>query len=459
MMTSDNKGPSLFLRVLIAFLAVVIVVSGAMTWAFYVFSWRSIEQHTSENILQQFRAIEYHFGFESREALVKDLRVLASNPVLDEFIMSSPLEREIVARALEQLFLGGMRYHENYDSMYFVDALGREQVKVDRSGRIRTYRTMRNAMLFTRIKAAAPGGVVLDRAGKDSAGRIIATIGIHKVDHDIGKFGGAIIIDWDLHGFLDYLGGIKIFNENLIWLFSQDGTLLKQPGTTGEALDPRPYLSMDFQNTPRMSLMKEGMVVYQDLSVLPGEPFVRLAIGVPSSLLLKDVRATLRLILLVFLLAVIVTSIITYYVSHYLARPISALARAADRLARGDLSTRVTVRSSGEVQRLIDSFNRMAGDIEKTTVSKNYVNDVIASMRDTLIVTSSDGTILRINMAASFLLGYADTELIGQPLSRVIPDEPGAKQSVVEAVHEHSSISSVEKSYLTRNRKRIPMLF
>ncbi len=148
-----------------------------------------------------------------------------------------------------------------------------------------------------------------------------------------------------------------------------------------------------------------------------------------------------------------------YSTTKKIIAPISQLAGAADRLAQGDLSTRVDVKSAGEVQRLIDSFNRMAGDLERTTVSKNYVNDIIASMRDTLIVVSPDGSISRINMAASFLLGYSDTELVGQQLSRVVLDEPGSQQSVLETVLENSSISSVEKFYLDRKGKRIPMLF
>jgi len=459
MQPGDNKGLSLFMRMLIAFIAVVILVSGTLTWASYVFNRRSIEQHTAENILQQFRAIEYHFGYESRVDMVKDLRILASNPVLDDFIMSSPVEREVGARAVERLFLGAMKYHESFEGVYFVDTLGMEQVRVDRSGRVKTYRNLSAHRLFTRIKNGTPGGVDLVGPWKNSAGRVVASIGIHKVDQDIGKFGGALVIDWSLDGFIDYLGKIKIFDENLIWFFFRDGTLLMRPRTTGEALDPRPYLSKDVQSEPRLLLVKEGMVVYQDLSVLPGKPLARLAIGIPLSLLLKDIQSTLKFFMLVFLLALFIASIIAFYLSRYLSKPITVLADAASRLAKGDLSAQVEIRASGEVRRLVDSFNRMSEDLEKTTVSKNYVNDILASMRDTLLVASTDGKITRINMAASFLLGYDETELVGEQLSWVVLDEPGAVKPTLDMILENSSISSVEKTYLDRNGKMIPMLF
>jgi PAS domain S-box-containing protein len=139
--------------------------------------------------------------------------------------------------------------------------------------------------------------------------------------------------------------------------------------------------------------------------------------------------------------------------------PVAELADAAARLAKGELSTQVTVKATGELQFLIDSFNRMSGDLQKTTVSKKYVDDILASMRDTLIVASSDGTITRINMAASFLLGYDETELVGERLGWVVMDEPGAEKTTLDTILENSSISSVEKTYLDRNGKMVPMLF
>ncbi|OGW28250.1 MAG: hypothetical protein A2X56_08790 [Nitrospirae bacterium GWC2_57_13] len=459
MRRNDDKGLSLFSRMLIAFLAVVTLVSGALTWAFYVFSMRSIEQHTAENILQQFKAIEYHFGFETRVDMVKDLRILASNPVLDDFIMSSPAEREVGARAVERLFLGAMKYHESYQGVYFTNTLGREQVRVDRSGRVRKYRDLSAGRLFTRVKAGTPGGVEIVGPWKDSAGRVVASIGIHKVDHDIGQFGGALFIDWSFDRFIEYLSKIKIFDANLIWLFSRDGTVLMRPRTTGEVFDPRPYLSNDVQIVPRLLLMKEGMVVYQDLSVFPGNPLVRLAIGVPSSLLLTDVRSALKLFSAMFLLALLITFIIALYLSRYLSGPITVLAAAAARLAKGDLSTQVAVRASGEVRRLVDSFNRMAADLQHTTVSKEHVDNIINSMIDTLIVISPEGKILQANAAACALLGYKEEELLGQGMELIFKEAAPQGRGAMDELIATGSVGSGEQIYIAKDGRAIPVLF
>jgi PAS domain S-box-containing protein len=139
--------------------------------------------------------------------------------------------------------------------------------------------------------------------------------------------------------------------------------------------------------------------------------------------------------------------------------PISELGHAAGRLAKGDLSTQVTMKAAGEVGMLVDSFNKMAGDLEKTTVSRDYVDDIIGSMRDTLIVISREGTITRMNMAACFLLGYSEAELLGKPISRVFPEEAGEGIPLLSEVLNYSSINAIERTYLAKSGRKIPVLF
>jgi PAS domain S-box-containing protein len=111
------------------------------------------------------------------------------------------------------------------------------------------------------------------------------------------------------------------------------------------------------------------------------------------------------------------------------------------------------------VRMLVDSFNQMAEDIERTTVSKDYMDNIISSMMDTLIVVSLDNKIVRLNDAACFLLGYEEAELQGQPIERVIFGEPGTEHSVLTEVFEKGSISTIEKQYVTKSGAQVPVLF
>jgi PAS domain S-box-containing protein len=458
-MARDSTGLSIFPRLLIAFVGVVIIMSSILTAVFYVFSRKSVEKRTEEYVRQQFQTISYNFGLELRNALIKDLQLLASNPLLDEFLMSSEAEREVTARAVERSFLESLKASRSYQSITFVDAAGKEAVKVDWSGRVRKLRSVGDQPLFARLRAAgSPGSIDIEGPFTDQYGNILFSTGIYKTDQDIGKFGGAVIIDYNLEEFFNYAGRIKIFGKNPTWLFAPDGTVLKRQAGDQSGFDPRGYFAKGFQRDPLLSMVDDGMLVYQDLSIIPDRPLLRLAISIPSSLLLRDMRSLLRFFFLVFAASIVLISVIAYYLARYLSGPIIELAAAASRIARGERSAQVRVKATGEVQMLVDSFNRMAEDLEKTTVSRDYVDNIINNMVDTLIVASPDGRIIRLNAAVCMLLGYDEEELVGRPLDLVIDHVPGTGENLVDELVKET-IYSGERFYRVKGGGRVPVLF
>lgn len=120
----------------------------------------------------------------------------------------------------------------------------------------------------------------------------------------------------------------------------------------------------------------------------------------------------------IFVLAAILLGalIIAWVVQGAMVRPIRKLVRATERLARGDLDARVDVPGDDTVGRLAAAFNKMTGDLRSVTVSKDYVDNILGSMGDALIVTGPDGTIRTVNDYAVRLLGFSEDELIGKPL-------------------------------------------
>jgi PAS domain S-box-containing protein len=135
--------------------------------------------------------------------------------------------------------------------------------------------------------------------------------------------------------------------------------------------------------------------------------------------------------------------------------PIIELGHAAERLAKGDLSTHVKIQAMGEVRMLVDSFNKMARDLQKTTVSKEYVDNIFKSMIDTLIVASPDGTIRTVNHAACELLGYREEELTGQPI-KIIFAEDGER--AFEELIKFRLMKNAEYTYITKDKRKIPVL-
>ena len=64
------------------------------------------------------------------------------------------------------------------------------------------------------------------------------------------------------------------------------------------------------------------------------------------------------------------------------------------------------------------------------TAYKNYMDRVISSMADALIVTAKSGNIKKVNRAALELFGYREEELIDQPISIIIDDNQLLQQAI-----------------------------
>jgi len=71
-----------------------------------------------------------------------------------------------------------------------------------------------------------------------------------------------------------------------------------------------------------------------------------------------------RRVLLGALLFVFAGAAIGYWLAERIADPVNRLTRATGRIARGDLDARIVARSSDELRRLVEDFNRMAGELQ-----------------------------------------------------------------------------------------------
>jgi PAS domain S-box-containing protein len=132
--------------------------------------------------------------------------------------------------------------------------------------------------------------------------------------------------------------------------------------------------------------------------------------------------------------------------------PAKELAEATRRIAAGDFSTRSEVKSGDEIGQLARSFNSMVENLQRTTVSKDYVNGIIKSMGDSLVVASADGSIVVVNAATCSMLGYTEAELIGQPLKMLFGAEAGFL--------DHSgALTNLESTCLAKNGQLIPVAF
>jgi diguanylate cyclase (GGDEF)-like protein/PAS domain S-box-containing protein len=111
-----------------------------------------------------------------------------------------------------------------------------------------------------------------------------------------------------------------------------------------------------------------------------------------------------------------------WFIARQLSRPISALIKTADRIGEGDYTRPLAVVRRDELGELQHALERMRQKLAETTITKNYLNTVLNSLSDAVLVTSPDGIVKSCNQATQRLLGYGEQDLLGKPLVSFIDE-------------------------------------
>jgi diguanylate cyclase (GGDEF)-like protein/PAS domain S-box-containing protein len=111
-----------------------------------------------------------------------------------------------------------------------------------------------------------------------------------------------------------------------------------------------------------------------------------------------------------------------WFIARQLAGPISALVKSADRIGQGDYTRPLAVVRQDELGELQFALERMRQKLNETTITKNYLNTVLNSLSDAVLVTSADGIVKSCNEATQRLLGYRESDLIDKPLVSFIDE-------------------------------------
>jgi PAS domain S-box-containing protein len=155
------------------------------------------------------------------------------------------------------------------------------------------------------------------------------------------------------------------------------------------------------------------------------------------------VAAPMAVLFLFLILAV------QYVLLRRLFDPLQELMAFTRQVGQGDLSRKAPVARPDEVGRLAQAFNGMLQDLGNKTVSKNYVDNIIRSIGESLIVTDAGGAIRMVNQATLAMLGYSQDEMTGKPPAMVL--EADAPPPV-------AGPASTERVYRLKDGSTVPVL-
>jgi len=180
-----------------------------------------------------------------------------------------------------------------------------------------------------------------------------------------------------------------------------------------------------------------------------------------SSEAVSQAKSNLIMFLSIAMIALLlVTFFLCKRLSSNLVKPIQSLTSITMEITKGNLSKRVASENQDEVGVLARNFNHMLETLEKTTVSKDYLDNIITSMADNLIVVNPDATIRTVNRSILNLLGYQEQELIGKPIGIILGDIDQAeiRETEIEKLIKAGD-QNLERTYLAKNGRKIPVQF
>ncbi|MBU0960604.1 MAG: PAS domain-containing protein, partial [Proteobacteria bacterium] len=169
-----------------------------------------------------------------------------------------------------------------------------------------------------------------------------------------------------------------------------------------------------------------------------------------------------RLLHIFFILFLIITIAVLHWLANKeIIAPLENIKTMIDDFSRGKTIERPQSISRGdEIQELANSFWQMTRELQLITVSRDYVDNIINNMSDSLIILNPDLTIQTANHATTSLLHFSKKELEGYSFRNIFSHhEKTIIDSLFHGFLEGKAVANLEALYIGCDEQPIPVLF
>lgn len=301
-----------------------------------------------------------------------------------------------------------------------------------------------------------------------------------------------LVTQWRLSSYGQLLESMDVSARGYGILVSGDGLLLAHPGAVHFAQgEPpvwtRPGYDLNYLNLVRHALndgeteqmhyeSESRQKVVAAWQIVPQVGWAVIA-QQPEKEAMAAVRRMTYEVILAGTATAIVAILLGLMIVGQIIRPLESLAVAANRVGAGDLSHPVGVSTSDEVGQLALAFNEMqvrlgemydklermvAARTRETQETSDFLNSVLDSSTEySIIATDLRGTILSYNEGSRRIYGYDPEEIIGAPISILIPrvaTESVKNREILRHVRREGTYSG-ETVRVRKGGRRFPVRF
>ncbi len=308
-----------------------------------------------------------------------DMNTLSTLPVLTDYHLARSFRLEAEARfnrdQIVRIFQDFIARAPSYYRIRYLDAGGKELIRVGPfQATARDHQTGRDDTFpLDLLEKKATGIHISEVVYSDARGGHLMHWAA-PIFTAWQELAGVLVIDLDYEAILEIVGDIQVGEEGYAFLVDGQGRSLAHP-------EFRPYElgTGDYQHPSLENLVKDmsaglsgwSRYSYQGESKLaaftpiPGMGW-SLAATIPGRELMKEAGLIRTRVLGVVLAALLFAVSGICLLSYLMLKPVRELAAATQKIAKGDLTQEIPVRSSDELGELTHSFNSMVRDLSRT---------------------------------------------------------------------------------------------
>jgi len=305
----------------------------------------------------------------------QDLATIVSLPVLEDYHNARAFrldaEAEFNRENTVRLFSDFIARTPYYYQIRYLDPTGRELVKVNRKGSVKTLSKLGDTDLFQKVRQTGESGtsVSVIRRSPPENGRVIHWA--RSIFSGLKEFSGVVIIDLDYEKIIRMVKKIQVGERGYAFLVDEKGSVIAHPRFAPFALHLNNYPNSSVRELVlEMMTGASGWKPYlfegQDkVAAFAPIPVMKwsLAVTITTDEYRKEALAirsrVIKTVAVTLIFAIAGVTLLTYF----LLRPVRNLVRATDRIAGGDPGNEIPIQSKDELGDLTRSFNRMVKNL------------------------------------------------------------------------------------------------
>ncbi|MER3524383.1 MAG: hypothetical protein C4326_10020 [Ignavibacteria bacterium] len=238
--------------------------------------------------------------------------------------------------------------------------------------------------------------------------------------------------------------------------------VLDASGQVIASYDSLRAVALRYQHTDAVDRISEDEQTYQTMLpvIVQAKLLGRVYVGLSLDEMHAEIRQARTTIAIVSFGFAVVGIAVTFLILRLAAKPLIEMARTAQRLAEGDWSRRVPVRSNDEIGKLAVAFNTMLDNLsvayQKLHHSERSYRDLFENASDLILSVCPEGMFEFANRAFLETLGFTQHEITQLHIQHIVADaELPSFEKVMERTLHGETVDRFQTVLIARNGREI----